>query len=103
MTYKKMQFITLTLIGVILLTGCASSRKSESTGQYIDSSLVTTEVKARLIADKHINSLPITVKTYKNTVQLSGFVNTREQKLRAEKIAYSVQGVEAVQDDLIIK
>src|SRR4030095_6445904 len=86
-----------------MIVSCSSAHKKESAGQFIDSSVITTKVKAKLLTDKSINGLPITVKTYKNIVQLSGFVNTASQKRRAEEIAKNVEGVEYVQDDLIIK
>jgi hyperosmotically inducible periplasmic protein len=85
------------------LQGCTSSYRHESTGQYIDSSVTTTKVKARLLADEDIKSLPITVKTYKSTVQLSGFVDNNFQKYRAVGIASNVPGVTEVQDLLVVK
>jgi osmotically-inducible protein OsmY len=91
------------LISFLALGGCASSNQSESTGQYIDSSALTMKVKAKLLADDSVKSLPITVKTYKDVVQLSGFVNNQYQKNRADEIARSVPGVKDVQDSLIIK
>ena len=50
-----------------------------------------------------MKSLPITVKTYDNVVQLSGFVDNQRQKDRAEFIARNVKGVASVQDNLIVK
>lgn len=86
-----------------LISGCTSTNKQESTGQYLDGTVITTKVKSRLLADKLVRGLPITVKTYKNTVQLSGFVNNSMQKIRAVEIASDVPGVQYVQDSLIIK
>jgi hyperosmotically inducible protein len=91
------------LLGGISLVGCTNRNHQESTGQYVDSSAITAKVKAALIADKSLSSLPITVKTYKNVVQLSGFVNSRYQSSRAESVASQVEGVVEVKNDLIIK
>lgn len=91
------------LASVLFLTACASTYQNESTGQYVDSSAITVKVKSRLAADKYVRSLPITVKTYKNVVQLSGFVDDTNQELRAVKIAQNVEGVVEVKDSLIIK
>ncbi len=103
MLKKSMMFIALGFVSVALLTGCTASQRSESTGQYVDSSIITTKVKTKLLADDGVHGLPITVTTYKNTVQLSGFVNTPQQKARAESIAKSVEGVATVQNALIVK
>jgi osmotically-inducible protein OsmY len=43
------------------------------------------------------------VETYKGTVQLSGFVNSRQAVDKANQIAYSVKGVKSVKNDLIVK
>lgn len=87
----------------LALASCASTSNSESTGQLVDSSTITMKVKAKLLADKHVKSLPITVNTYKNEVQLSGYVNNRKQEALAVSLAREVEGVESVKDDLVVK
>lgn len=91
------------LLSSLVLVGCASTPHHESTGQYIDSSALTLKVKTKLLEDKKVKSLPITVNTYDNVVQLSGFVDTQYQKDRAERIARSVEGVTSVKDNLVVK
>lgn len=91
------------VIGGGLLTACSSVHQQESTGQYVDSSVITAKVKAKLLADDQVNGLQINVKTYKNTVQLSGFVNNNFQSGRAELLASQVEGVGNVKNDLIVK
>lgn len=94
----------LLVLGLLFLTSaCTSTRHSESTGQYVDSSAITLKVKAALLKDPIIKSLPITVNSYKNTVQLSGFVENREQELRAVELTKQVSGVYTVKDDLLIQ
>lgn len=102
---KTLLILGLTALPVVgaSLTGCTATNRQESTGQYIDSSVITTKVKAKLVADKSIKSLPITVKTYKSTVQLSGFVDNNYQKQRAVELTQSVSGVTEVQDFLVVK
>jgi hypothetical protein len=86
-----------------LLAGCVSAPSHESTGQYIDSSGITAKVKSDFLADPKIKSLPITVNTYKNVVQLSGFVTSKTQEDRAVSIASAVPGVRSVKNDLIVR
>lgn len=85
------------------LTSCASSPTLESTGQYIDNSLITTKVKAQLFSEMQLESVEIKVKSFKDEVQLSGFVDSHQIKKQAERIAWSIPGVKKVRNDLIVK
>jgi osmotically-inducible protein OsmY len=103
---KLTQISMACLFGLSALTmaGCVNSTpKQESTGQYLDNSVITANVKAGLLSDPYVKSFPITVNTYKGVVQLSGFVHSRAQANRAERIAGNVPGVRSVENDLIIK
>lgn len=72
-------------------------------GNKLDDSVITTEVKAALLADANIKSLDITVTTHKGEVQLSGFVNNQGQIDRAQEIAKGVSGVTQVANQMSIK
>jgi osmotically-inducible protein OsmY len=87
----------------ILLSGCASSAHQESTKGYISSSEITLKIKANLLADPDIKSLPISVSTYQGIVSLRGNVSTVQQKQKAGEIASKVKGVESVYNNLKIK
>jgi osmotically-inducible protein OsmY len=93
--------VLLTLIGT--LAACASTRTQESTGEYVDDSVITTKVKSLLAGDDFLKSFQIGVETYKGIVQLSGFVNAKETADKAVQIASSVKGVKSVKNDLIVK
>ncbi|KAF0122012.1 MAG: periplasmic or secreted lipoprotein [bacterium] len=82
---------------------CASIPTRESTGEYVDDSVITTKVKSLLANDDFLKSFQISVKTYKGTVQLSGFVNSQNTVDKAGQIAISVNGVKSVKNDLIVK
>ncbi len=83
--------------------GCASTRTHESTGEYIDNSVITSKVKAAIMEDPTLKTLQISVKTYKDTVQLSGFVDSAQSKQRAGEVSAGVPGVTDVKNDLIVK
>lgn len=102
MVRKSIKTISISVLA-LLLSHCASSRYSESTGQYLDSSATTAKVKGRLVETLGSRALAIKVKTYKNNVQLSGFVNDALTKQRAGVIAASTIGVREVRNDLIVK
>jgi len=92
----------LALSGTTFL-GCASSRTHESTGEYIDDSVITTKVKAAILDDSSLKYFQISVKTYKGVVQLSGFVDSEQAMRRAGQVASDVHGVSSVSNDLIVK
>jgi len=94
-------FVLLMLIAAF--AACASTSKKESTGEYIDDSVITTKVKTLLAADDFLKSFQISVETYKGSVQLSGFVASQKAADKAEEIARGVKGVESVKNDLIVK
>jgi len=92
---------TLALGG--LTGGCAATSTSDSTGQYVDDTVITTKVKSALLHDESVKSLAVSVETAKGVVQLSGFVNTAAQKSAAGEDAAAVKGVKSVRNDLIVK
>ena len=94
-------FVLLMLIATFVACGSTSTR--ESTGEYIDDSVITTKVKSLLAADDFLKSFQISVKSYKGIVQLSGFVNSQQSIDKAGQIALGVKGVTSVQNDLIVK
>ena len=94
-------FVLLVLIASFV--ACASTPTRESTGEYVDDSVITTKVKSLLANDDFLKSFQIGVETYKGVVQLSGFVNTQKAIDKAVEITRSVAGVKSVKNDLIVK
>lgn len=88
---------------VTLFLGCAATRTQESTGGFIDDSVITTKVKTAILKDPELKVLQIDVETFKGVVQLSGFVDSRQTSNRAEEVASSVNGVKGVKNSLIVK
>jgi osmotically-inducible protein OsmY len=101
MTFTKRFFIGFIL--VVFLAGCAGSMHRESTGEYVDDSVITTKVKAEIFGDPMLKVLQINVETFKGVVQLSGFVNSAEVSARAAKVAKAVKGVKSVKNNLVVK
>jgi osmotically-inducible protein OsmY len=85
------------------LAGCASTRTQESTGQYIDDTVLTTNVKAAILNAPTLKSAEINVETFKSRVQLSGFVRSQANMDEAVKVAQAVQGVTSVKNDMVLK
>jgi len=97
----------LALVGALALGGmaggCAATRTTDSTGQYVDDSAITAKVKSALLRDDAVKSFAVGVETVKGVVQLSGFVDTRDQRSAAGRDASAVLGVKDVKNDLIVK
>jgi osmotically-inducible protein OsmY len=95
-------FAAVVMIGAF--AGCTSSnRTTESTGEYVDDASITTKVKAAILNEPGLKTLQIGVETYKNVVQLSGFVDNPQSKTRAGEVAASIPGVKSVRNDLTVK
>lgn len=92
-----------TLLLIAVIGACASTSTRESTGEYVDDSVITTKIKSMLAADDFLKSFKIGVKTYRGVVQLSGFVNTQKAVDKATEIVKSVKGVKDIKNDLIVK
>jgi len=88
---------------LVSLAACAPTLTREGTGEYIDDSVITGKVKAAFAADPTVKATQVQVETFKGTVQLSGFVDSRESAQRAVEIARSVKGVQAVKNDTVIR
>lgn len=91
-------------LGVSLLTsGCAGDRYHESTGEGIDDTATTARVKKALHSDAQYKFNDVKVTTFKGTVQLSGFADSRDAKSRAAEIAKTVEGVKDLQNNITVK
>jgi osmotically-inducible protein OsmY len=102
---KRNMFIRCFLLMMLIagLVACASTPNQESTGEYIDDSVITTKVKSLLAADDFLKSFEISVETYKGIVQLSGFVDSQKAVDKAGEIARDVKGVKSVKNNLNVK
>lgn len=87
----------------IVSTGCAVGRGQETTGAYVDDTVITTAVKAKFVDDKTVAASAIKVETLNGTVQLSGFAKSAAEKAQAEAIARGVKNVRAVRNDIVIR
>lgn len=95
-------FAVISMVGAF--AGCTSSSSTtESTGMYVDDAAITAKVKAAIAGEAGLSSFQISVETYKDVVQLSGFVDSAQAKARAGNVAAGVAGVWTVHNDLVVK
>lgn len=98
--------IVSTLLAALMLTtvvGCASTATQESTGQYVDDAVITTNVKAAILREPSLKVAEINVETYKGAVQLSGFVRSQANIATAIQATRGVHGVHSIKNDMRVK
>ncbi len=88
---------------LVLFVGCASTAQQESTGGYIDDTVLTTKVKAAIFNEPTLKSMEINVETFKGVVQLSGFVTSQANIDKAVQVTAEVPGVKSVKNDMRVK
>lgn len=92
-----------TALALVTASGCSVMRHQESTGAYVDDTVVTTRVKSKFAADSTVSAMAISVETMKGVVQLSGFAKSSDEKSKAEELARSVKGVVDVRNDIVVR
>ena len=93
----------LAALAMAVTLGCASTAKSEGTGEYVDDTVITAKVKTAILQEPSLKSAEINVETFKGTVQLSGFVGSQANVNTAMVVARDVKGVKSVKNDMLVK
>jgi osmotically-inducible protein OsmY len=110
MHFKNLMMITgaSAVVALAGLTGCSTTSEhrvegERSEGRMVDDHRITSAVRSELKAEPVYKFDEIDVKTFNGTVQLSGFVNTEEQKRKAIELAQRVPGVAQVVNSIALK
>lgn len=98
-----MAALVLGTSAAVCMTGCAGDKYHESTGEGIDDTAITARVKSALSGDNMYKYPDVHVTTFKGTVQLSGFVRSRDERSHAVDLAKNCAGVKDVTDSISIK
>ncbi|ABI60563.1 BON domain-containing protein [Nitrosomonas eutropha] len=87
----------LFLISILSIAPVASAEEF-SVGEFVSDSVITTQIKAKLLATENIDSLHIKVDTDSDgvVVVLTGTVKSAAEKENVYNIAHSVDGVKKV-------
>jgi hyperosmotically inducible protein len=88
---------------LLVTAGCAVGRGQQTVGAYVDDSAITTAVKARMVDNKNVDAAAISVETLNGTVMLSGFAKNADEKKVAGELAWKVDGVKAVKNEIAIR
>jgi hypothetical protein len=103
MTSLNRFLAVLAALAMAVTLGCASTSRSEGTGEYVDDTVITAKVKTAILGESTLKSTEINVETFKGTVQLSGFVNSQSDVNKAIVVAKNVKGVKSVKNDMRVK
>jgi hyperosmotically inducible periplasmic protein len=91
----------------LALAGCnrpdTPADRKVTAGTELDDSVITTKVKSALMADNVGKGGDTSVETRKGEVLLSGFVDDQAQADREVQLAKGVEGVQSVQNKLMVK
>jgi hypothetical protein len=87
-------------VALVVTLAAAGAVEARSVGQVIDDTAITTQVKAKLTADRLSNLTKIEVTTNDGIVTLAGVVEEPERKARAAQIASSVDGVKGLVNNI---
>ena len=91
---------SLVAAALVLCAGCS---RDKTVGETVDDSAITAKVKTAFAQDPGVKAMDVKVNTHKGTVQLSGWVNTAEEKARAEEVAKKISGVTTVENKIVLK
>jgi osmotically-inducible protein OsmY len=102
---KQLKYFSAFFMALALLfsLGCASTSTQESSGEYVDDSVITTKVKTAIFNEPTLKSTEINVGTFKGVVQLSGFVSSQSDINKAAEVARGVKGVKSINNDMRLK
>jgi hyperosmotically inducible periplasmic protein len=96
----------LGMIAALALAACASKppETARTTSDFNNDATVTARVKSAIATDVGARTAAaINIETYRGVVQLTGFVDSRDQAAKAEAAAKKVDGVRSVRNDVRIK
>src|SRR3990172_3557955 len=97
----RMWFVVVAMF--IGLDGCTGTSAQQSTGEYLDDSVITAKVKSAFVADQQVSALAIKVETFKGVVRLSGSARSQQEIDRAVEVTRNVKGVTSVENNIQIK
>lgn len=103
MKFRTSIAAALVAASLITLQGCAVTRGQESVGAYVDDSAITAAVMARFVENKEVDAAAISVETLNGTVMLSGFAKSTTERATAESLAWKVNGVKQVKNEIAVR
>ncbi|HET7595415.1 MAG TPA: BON domain-containing protein [Burkholderiales bacterium] len=101
LSVREVFSVIIAAVFAAALAGCAGA--GTKTGRFVDDAAITSKVKTAFATDKTVSAMKVNVDTNQGNVRLSGFVDSQNEKQRAEEIARSVSGVRSVTNALVVQ
>lgn len=89
-------------LSILALVACQSTT-GKTAGETMSDSAITAAVQSKLTSDRVSNFTRVDVDTERGIVNLSGVVQSADQKARAAELARQVNGVKRVNNNLQIQ
>lgn len=108
----RVGFLSTSFMVLAALSACDKKAEPEvatplsspmTLGTQVDDTVITSGVKAALVADDLVKSLDLQVETRKGVVQLSGFVDSQAQIDQAVALTRAVTGVTEIENGISLK
>jgi osmotically-inducible protein OsmY len=104
MNKLKSTWAGLLAAALLGLAGCASLEKvGKDSRAFLDDAAITAKVKSAFFNEPSLKVLAISVKTDHKVVELSGSVKSRAERARAAEVAWNVEGVKRVKNELKVR
>ncbi|OPY59294.1 MAG: periplasmic protein [Syntrophorhabdaceae bacterium PtaU1.Bin034] len=99
----KFGLVSLTVLGLLLsmLSGC-SYLTGKTTGQSLDDTVITGDIKGKILKDRELKTFAIDVNSYKGDVTVSGQVPNKAAEQRLIDYVRNTKGVKSVKTNLEI-
>lgn len=87
---------------VALFSGCVSTPEKFGMEEKFSDVSITTKVYEAILDEPSLRRFDINVRTIKGAVELSGYVNSRDDMDKAIAIARTISGIKSVKNDMQI-
>lgn len=102
---KVEKIVAAAAIGASMVFGTAAMAATQTTtdskqsvGEYTSDAVITTKVKAAIVAEKNLSALDVAAETNNGVVTLTGTVATAAQADDAARVTRGVEGVKQVEN-----
>lgn len=100
--FRGLSVLAVAALVAVTSVGCQSTM-GKSAGDTMSDAQISTSVQSKLTADRVSNFTRVDVDTERGVVNLSGIVQSAEQKARAAEVARQVNGVKRVNNNLQVQ
>ncbi len=95
--------VFLLIVQLCLILGCVSSPSQPRMEQKYHDVSLTTKVYEAILDEPSLRPFDINVRTQKGVVELSGYVNSRDDMDKAIEVARKIEGIKSIKNDMQIQ